>query len=156
MAKLLALIETWTQVAIHEAMEQQTISVAKAGIQATLNARAAILAAANPLGGRYDRSKPLKYNVNLPPAILSRFDLLHVMVDEVNPAVDEAIAYHILASHRGEESAAANNPPYTQLELQHYIRYARALKPKLSPAVRSQPYPCASAYRCLRIRAVHC
>lgn len=121
-------------------MEQQTISVAKAGIQATLNARAAILAAANPLGGRYDRSKPLKYNVNLPPAILSRFDLLHVMVDEVNPAVDEAIAYHILASHRGEENAAANNPPYTQLQLQQYIRYARALKPKLTAAVWS---PCS-------------
>jgi DNA replication licensing factor MCM6 len=121
-------------------MEQQTISVAKAGIQATLNARAAILAAANPLGGRYDRSKPLKYNVNLPPAILSRFDLLHVMVDEVNPAVDEAIAYHILASHRGEEGAAANNPPFSQLQLQQYIRYARALKPKLSPGVRC--YPC--------------
>lgn len=112
-------------------MEQQTISIAKAGIQATLNARAAILAAANPLGGRYDRSKPLKYNVNLPPAILSRFDLLHVMVDEVNPAVDEAIAYHILAAHRG----AASKPPFTQLQLQQYIRYARAIKPKLSTAV---------------------
>jgi hypothetical protein len=134
-------------------MEQQTISVAKAGIQATLNARAAILAAANPLGGRYDRSKPLKYNVNLPPAILSRFDLLHVMVDEVNPAVDEAIAYHILASHRdacrapGEqvgENFPANSPPFTQLKMQQYIRYARALKPKLTAAVRPFCAPCFS------------
>ncbi len=54
-------------------MEQQTISIAKAGIQATLNARTSILAAANPVSGRYDRSKPLKYNVALPPAILSRW-----------------------------------------------------------------------------------
>ena len=55
---------------------------AKAGINATLNARTSILAAANPNGGRYDRSKKLKHNLSLPPAILSRFDLVHVMIDE--------------------------------------------------------------------------
>lgn len=92
------------QVAIHEAMEQQTISIAKAGIQATLNARTSILAAANPATGRYDRSKPLKYNVALPPAILSRFDLLHVMVDEPDPVMDAQIANHILSVHLGSWS----------------------------------------------------
>jgi DNA replication licensing factor MCM6 len=132
------------QVAIHEAMEQQTISIAKAGIQATLNARTAILAAANPVGGRYDRSKPLKYNVNLPPAILSRFDLLHVMVDEVNPAVDEAIAFHIISAHRRRVVAG---PEFDTLTLQRYIRYARSIKPKLGDEARLFPLPCRCCCR---------
>ena len=81
-------------------MEQQTISITKAGIQATLVARTAILAGANPAGGRYDKSKPLRYNVALPPAILSRFDLLHVMADERDDEADAALAAHIVAVHR--------------------------------------------------------
>ncbi|KAG8550713.1 hypothetical protein GDO81_022541 [Engystomops pustulosus] len=72
------------QVAIHEAMEQQTISITKAGVKATLNARTSILAAANPVGGRYERSKSLKQNVNLSAPIMSRFDLFFILVDECN------------------------------------------------------------------------
>jgi DNA replication licensing factor MCM6 len=72
------------QVAIHEAMEQQTISIAKAGVRATLNARTSILAAANPIGGRYDRSKSLQQNIQLSAPIMSRFDLFFILVDESN------------------------------------------------------------------------
>jgi DNA replication licensing factor MCM6 len=88
------------QVAIHEAMEQQTISLTKSGIQATLNARTSILAAANPVFGRYDRTKTLKANVAISAPIMSRFDLFFVILDECNPVIDEHIARHIVNSHR--------------------------------------------------------
>merc|ERR1739848_963339 len=86
------------QVAIHEAMEQQTISITKAGVKATLNARASILAAANPIGGRYDRTKSLKQNINMTP-IMSRFDLFFILVDECNEVMDYAIARRIVDLH---------------------------------------------------------
>ncbi|XP_050261231.1 DNA replication licensing factor MCM6 [Quercus robur] len=122
------------QVAIHEAMEQQTISITKAGIQATLNARTSILAAANPAGGRYDKSKPLKYNVALPPAILSRFDLVYVMIDDPNDQTDYHIAHHIVRVHQKREDALV--PAFTTAELKRYIAYAKTLKPKLTSEAR--------------------
>ncbi|WCJ33290.1 DNA replication licensing factor MCM6 [Euphorbia peplus] len=122
------------QVAIHEAMEQQTISITKAGIQATLNARTSILAAANPAGGRYDKSKPLKYNVALPPAILSRFDLVYVMIDDPDEEVDYHIAHHIVRVHQKREAALA--PEFTTAQLKRYIAYAKTLKPKLNSEAR--------------------
>ena len=76
------------QTAIHEAMEQQTISLDKAGIHATLNARASILAAANPIYGRYDRTKSLRFNVDISPPIMSRFDIFFVIFDEKNDDED--------------------------------------------------------------------
>ncbi|RXG70679.1 DNA replication licensing factor MCM6 [Armadillidium vulgare] len=87
------------QVAIHEAMEQQTISITKAGVKATLNARTSILAAANPIGGRYDRAKSLRQNINLTAPIMSRFDLFFILVDECNEVTDYAIARRIVDLH---------------------------------------------------------
>ena len=93
------------QVAIHEAMEQQTISIAKAGIHATLNARTSILAAANPRQGRYNRTKPLRHNVDISPPIMSRFDLFFVIFDEKNDEQDLQIARHIVNMHRLQDEA---------------------------------------------------
>ena len=98
------------QVAIHEAMEQQTISLAKAGIHATLNARASILAAANPNHGRYDRTRTLRYNVNISAPIMSRFDIFFLIFDDKNDDEDYHIAQHIVNMHRLQDDAL--QPPF--------------------------------------------
>ncbi len=84
---------------IHEAMEQQTISISKAGIVTTLQARCAIVAAANPIGGRYNGTVPFSQNVELTEPILSRFDILCVVRDTVDPAEDERLANFVVNSH---------------------------------------------------------
>ncbi|XP_045624546.1 zygotic DNA replication licensing factor mcm6-B [Procambarus clarkii] len=118
------------QVAIHEAMEQQTISITKAGVKATLNARTSILAAANPIGGRYDRTKSLRQNIALSAPIMSRFDLFFILVDECNEVTDYAIARRIVDLHcRNEESI---DRTYSLEEIQRYIMFARQFKPKLN------------------------
>merc|ERR1712128_27597 len=84
---------------IHEAMEQQTISISKAGIVTSLQARCAVMAAANPIGGRYDASMTFSENVDLTEPILSRFDILCVVKDTVDPVADEHLARFVVASH---------------------------------------------------------
>lgn len=84
---------------IHEAMEQQTISISKAGIVTTLQARCAVVAAANPVGGRYNSAAPFSHNVQLTEPILSRFDILCVVRDTVEPTEDERLASFVVESH---------------------------------------------------------
>ena len=120
------------QVAIHEAMEQQTISIAKAGIQATLNARTSILAAANPVGGRYNRKASLRVNVAMSAPIMSRFDLFFVVLDECDENTDLKLARHIVNVHRLRDEAI--KPEFSTEALQRYIRYARTFNPKVYSA----------------------
>merc|ERR1719222_219104 len=91
------------RVAIHEAMEQQTITLAKAGIKATLNARASILASCLPKDTYYNPTRPLHKNVDMSPPIMSRFDLFFVVQDVHDVTADHLLAQHILALHRQME-----------------------------------------------------
>jgi len=83
-------------------MEQQTISVAKAGIVCQLNSRTSILAAANPILSKYDLKRSVVENINLPPALLSRFDLIYIILDIPNEKTDRKLAYHILSLYSGK------------------------------------------------------
>ncbi|KAI1857321.1 uncharacterized protein JN550_013301 [Neoarthrinium moseri] len=124
------------QVAIHEAMEQQTISIAKAGIQATLNARTSILAAANPVGGRYNRKTTLRANIQMSAPIMSRFDLFFVILDECNDQIDRHLAEHIVGIHQLRDSAI--EPEFSTECLQRYIRFARTFRPEFTDEAREQ------------------
>ncbi|XP_033849692.3 MCM6 minichromosome maintenance deficient 6, like [Acipenser ruthenus] len=118
------------QVAIHEAMEQQTISITKAGVKATLNARTSILAAANPVDGRYNRSKSLKQNVNMSAPIMSRFDLFFILVDECNEVTDYAIARRIIDLHSGNQESIER--VFSTEDVQRYLLFARQFQPKIT------------------------
>ncbi|HEY5605958.1 MAG TPA: LAGLIDADG family homing endonuclease, partial [Thermoplasmata archaeon] len=134
--------------AIHEAMEQQRISVAKAGITAVLQSRCAILAAANPKFGRFDEHKYISEQIDLPPALLSRFDIIFSMIDRPQADRDRELAEHVLKGHRvGEiarrrETGAATEEtqlleePYTPYFspdfLRKYVAYAKRIYPVMT------------------------
>ena len=141
------LVNEQDRTSIHEAMEQQSISVSKAGIVTSLQARCAVIAAANPIGGRYDSSNTLADNVELTDPILQRFDILCVLQDTVDPVADERLASFVTGSHMGAlptrdvlsgeaelpTSPVMNKPGVIDQELlRKYIQYARTnVRPNL-------------------------
>src|SRR5918993_1762242 len=117
--------------ALHEVMEQQTCSVAKGGIVATLNARTSILSASNPIYGKYDPYKNITENVNLPVPLLTRFDLIFIVRDSPDKEKDNLVASHILEIHRDTEKAAR---PAIDIDLfSKYLSYAKQIEPTLTP-----------------------
>ncbi|KAI1178804.1 cell division control protein 54 [Nemania sp. FL0916] len=124
-----------TRSVLHEVMEQQTVSVAKAGIITTLNARTSILASANPIGSRYNPDLPVPQNIDLPPTLLSRFDLVYLILDRVNESTDRKLARHLLSMYLEDkpQSASSKDEILPVEFLTSYISYARAhIHPTLS------------------------
>lgn len=121
--------------AIHEVMEQQTISISKAGITTTLNARCSILAAANPLYGRYNKKLLPHDNINLPAALLSRFDVMYVMIDDALREGDEELASHVCFVHQHNRQPDLGFVPLAPAAIRTYINRARAFRPTVPQEV---------------------
>ena len=118
---------------MHEVMEQGTCSIAKAGVNLTLEAKCSILAAANPKYGRYDEDLTIADNINIPPALLSRFDILWLITDKVNTLQDVAKAQHILKTFRGD--LKTDEVFMSERDMMAYLNYIRELNPTLDDNV---------------------
>jgi replicative DNA helicase Mcm len=112
--------------AMHEAMEQQTVSISKANVQATLRAETSVLAAANPKFGRFDPYQPISHQINIDPALLTRFDLIFIMKDLPERSKDEAIATHILLERR-------NAQPKQVVDIEFFKKYIAYAKQNIRP-----------------------
>ena len=122
--------------ALHEAMEQQSISVAKAGITATLKSRCALLGAANPKYGRFDMYGDIADQINMPPTLLSRFDLIFIMADQPEPRRDLAIAEHILKTHSiGELIQQHKKTPIPGVTQEYIDQQLSQVKPDIDPTL---------------------
>lgn len=129
-----------TRSVLHEVMEQQTISVAKAGIITTLNARTSILASANPINSRYDPNLPVTANIDLPPPLLSRFDLVYLMVDKVDEKLDRQLARHLTNMYLEDTPDTASSNFVLPVEfLTLYIQYAKEnIHPVMTPEGKTE------------------
>jgi DNA replication licensing factor MCM4 len=126
-----------TRSILHEAMEQQTVSMAKAGILATLPARTSVLASANPIDSRYNPAKSVVENIQLPPTLLSRFDLIYLILDQPNEQQDRQLAQHLVGLYY--ETPNVVQPPMDHALLRDYIDYARKnIHPQLSDEASDQ------------------
>ena len=126
-----------TRSILHEAMEQQTVSMAKAGILATLPARTSVLASANPIDSRYNPAKSVVENIQLPPTLLSRFDLIYLILDQPNEQQDRQLAQHLVGLYY--ETPNVVQPPMDHSLLRDYIDYARQhIHPQLSDEASDQ------------------
>ncbi|KAF1078372.1 minichromosome maintenance protein MCM [Methanogenium sp. MK-MG] len=122
--------------ALHEAMEQQTISIAKAGITATLRSRCSLLGAANPKMGRFDEYAPIAEQINMPPSLLSRFDLIFIMEDKPEEKLDRAIGEHILKSHSVGELIQHNKKfPMEGIDEDYITRQLAPVTPEIDPTI---------------------
>jgi len=115
--------------AMHEALEQQTVTISKANVQATLSAQTSVLAAGNPKFGRFEPTQPVAQQIDLPPALINRFDLIFILRDLPNEKQDDAIASHVLRMHQRKDTKSAIDRDL----FRKYIAYAkRKCEPELS------------------------
>lgn len=129
-----------TRSVLHEVMEQQTVSVAKAGIITTLNARTSILASANPIGSKYNPDLSVIQNIDLPPTLLSRFDLVYLMLDKVDERADRQLARHLASMYLEDNPLNASQYEILPIEfLTTYITYAKEhIHPTITPEAKEE------------------
>ncbi|KAJ2928801.1 hypothetical protein H1R20_g8207, partial [Candolleomyces eurysporus] len=132
------------RVAIHEAMEQQTISIAKAGITTVLNSRTSVLAAANPVFGRYDEGKSPGENIDFQTTILSRFDMIFIVKDEHNESRDKMIAKHVMNIHMNKPNE--NGEDVGEIDLDKMKRYIAYCKAKCAPRLSAEAQEMLSSH----------
>ncbi|KAF4623441.1 hypothetical protein D9613_001673 [Agrocybe pediades] len=133
------------RVAIHEAMEQQTISIAKAGITTVLNSRTSVLAAANPVFGRYDEGRSPGENIDFQTTILSRFDMIFIVKDEHNEARDKMIAKHVMNIHMNRPDAN-NTDVVGEIDLDKMKAYIAYCKSKCAPRLSAEAQEMLSSH----------